>query len=245
MDIQKRQDIEIQFWKNSPSENPESDSPHNIVNKMGEAGVFLQCYEQYKDLFQKSGTILELGGGQGWSSCLIKKMQPQKQVYLSDISEYAVASAGKWERIFQTTIEKRFACRSYEIPLPDASVDLIYAFAAAHHFAMHRKTLSDILRVLKSGGSCVYLNEPVCPKILHRICFWRVNRKRPEVPEDVIVTRKLVGIAKELGLKVRVDYFPTMKNRGSIESLYFFVLGRFRLLNFFLPSTANFVFTKP
>jgi SAM-dependent methyltransferase len=244
MDIAERQQIEISYWKNSETESPDSDSPLVLINKMSEAAVLYECIDRHRDLFRQSSTILELGAGQGWASCLVKKLFPGKTVQASDISPWAIASVSKWERIFQVRLDRTFACTSYEIPVPDASVDLIFVFAAAHHFAAHRKTLAEIRRVLKPGGTCLYLYEPACPRVFYRPAVWRVNRKRPDVPEDVLITTKITHLAEEAGLRCQVAYYTGTKSRGGIETIYYYVIGKMPFLWPLVPCTANFRFTK-
>jgi hypothetical protein len=42
-EIMAKQKIEIEFWRDSKDQSPESDSIYNIVNKVSEAQVFLDC----------------------------------------------------------------------------------------------------------------------------------------------------------------------------------------------------------
>ncbi len=65
LDIEVKQKIEIEYWRNSKDESPESDSLHNIVNKASDAGVFLNCLHRHQEKLSSSGRVLELGGGQG------------------------------------------------------------------------------------------------------------------------------------------------------------------------------------
>lgn len=245
MQLRQRQAIEIEFWRTSEKESPEADFAEVLVWKMAEAGILLDCIRRYERDFRRAGTVLELGGGQGWGACLVKRLHPNAQVIASDISEWAVASLPKWEHVFSTKVDDFFACTGDDIPLLDDSVDLVFVFAAAHHFGCHRKTLAEIRRVLRPGGRCLYLNEPVCPPPFYKAAVWRVNRKRPEVPEDVLVTSKLLQIGRELGLEAEAHAYPHTMARGAVETVYFGAQRAFPPLARVLPSTANFVFTKP
>src|SRR3712207_4477406 len=93
MNIEEKEQIEIKFWKNSPLENPESDSIENLVGRLSEARVFLEKLAYYREYFDKTESILEIGAGQGWASCIVKKNFPDKKVIASDISEYAIESS--------------------------------------------------------------------------------------------------------------------------------------------------------
>lgn len=243
--LTEKEEIEIQFWKNSPIESPGAETIENLVNKFCEARVFLAKLDYFHQHFEQATSILELGAGQGWASCIVKHTFPDKQVVASDISQYAIASVSKWERIFQATLDQTIQCRSYEIPHPDSSLDLIFCFEAAHHFVRHRRTLKEIYRVLKPGGICLYLHEPTCRKYLHRLAHARVNRNRPEVPEDVLVYPKLVKISQQVGLEAEVRFDPTTLNRGAVETIYYLLLQKLPLAKFYLPCSADFLFKKP
>jgi ubiquinone/menaquinone biosynthesis C-methylase UbiE len=193
-------------------------------------------------VFAQSKTILELGGGQGWASSIVKKIYPEISVTLTDISEFAIASAHKWEHIFQVKIDEKLACESYEIPKDDSSCDCIFAFAAAHHFLAHQKTLKEIKRVLTSGGHCFYFYEPSYLAYLYKIAYWRVNRKRPSVPENVLIYYKIQLLASKAGLYCSLHFYPSVIRRGAFETVYYSVLSKFRLLQRILPCTINYHF---
>jgi ubiquinone/menaquinone biosynthesis C-methylase UbiE len=245
MDLTGRQQIEIEYWRQSPTERPDVDSVENVVNKMSEAGIFLGLLRAYEADFAGAGTILELGGGQGWASCIVKNAFPAAHVTATDISEYAIASAAKWERILQARLDATHACRSYEIPVPDASLDLVFCFAAAHHFVAHRRTFRELQRVLRPGGRVLYLYEPSCRPFLHRLAHERVNRKRPHVPEDVLVFPKLTALAEEAGFRSEYRFWPSTIYRSPAATLYYSVLARVAPLRQVLPCTANYRFEKP
>jgi ubiquinone/menaquinone biosynthesis C-methylase UbiE len=244
MNIQDKEQIEIDFWKHSPIECPESDSLDNLVMKFSEARVFLEKIDYYKPLFQHASSVLELGGGQGWASCMVKRLFPHLRITLSDISEYAIASISKWESILQVTVDAKVACRSYEVPIADESVDLIFCFEAAHHFIKHRRTLQEIQRVLKPGGTCLYLHEPACKPYLYKAAYDRVNRKRPVVPEDVLIYPKITELARQAGLQTTLRFDPSTLNRGTVETFYYFALQKIPGLREWLPCSVDFSFRK-
>lgn len=242
--IESKQRVEIEFWRDSKIESPASDSVQNIVNKMADASIFLDCLTRYRDELVQNGRVLELGGGQCWASCVYERVYPKARVTGTDISPFAVQSLPKWERVLDVKLDNSYACKSYDIPEGDASLDQVFCFAAAHHFLAHRRTLAEIKRVLKPGGKAFYFFEPTTPKLFHSLAYKRVNLKRPEVPEDVLIPKKLRTIAEALDLECRIEYFPTHKGRGPAATAYYLMLGRVPLLKSLLPCTANFIFTK-
>ncbi|MDQ6745234.1 MAG: class I SAM-dependent methyltransferase [Actinomycetota bacterium] len=243
-EIARRRAIELELWRSSPSERPESNSLHNIVNKAQDAAILLDLIERFRGRFERAERILELGGGQGWASCVVKGLFPDAHVTTTDLSTDAVASVGKWERIFEVELDGAEACTSDYLPLGDESQDLVFCFSAAHHFVKHGRTLREMHRVLAPSGSGVYLHEPACSEYLYGAAVRRVNRKRPEVPEDVLRFKELARLAEAVGLHCEVDFYPTTARRGPAETAYYTLLGASGTLQRLLPCTANFVFTK-
>jgi ubiquinone/menaquinone biosynthesis C-methylase UbiE len=245
MNIDQKENIEIQYWKTSPTESPDSDSLEGVIHKMAEARVYLAKLDYHEPKFQNTEAVLEIGAGQGWASCILKKKFPEKTVFASDISQYAIQSAARWEEIFKVSLDQTFHCRSYEIPLADSSIDLVFCFESAHHFVRHRKTLAEVYRILKPGGSCLYLHEPACRAFLYQLAYARVNRKRPEVPEDVLIYPKLEQIAHQIGYEVSLHFDPTSLNRGAVETVYYLLLQKIPFVRYYLPCSVDFWFRKP
>ena len=244
MNIEDKEKKEIEFWRDAPEEKPGVLSVPNLINKFKEADIFIEKLVQYSDLFRSSDRILELGGGQGWASSMVKHYHPNKNVILSDISEHAVESAVRWEGIFEVTLDGKQAFRSYETGLEKDSLDLVFCFASAHHFVKHEKTFVELQRILKPGGKVLYLYEPVCRAYIYKLSFWRANRKRPQVPEDVLIYKRLLKLARQRGFKALMIFSPTTKNRSVWGSVYYFFLGRLPYLQSIFPCTADFIFTK-
>jgi SAM-dependent methyltransferase len=120
----------------------------------------------------------------------------------------------------------------------------VFAFASAHHFAAHRQTFQELHRVLGPAGQALYFYEPSCHPMFYRLARQRVNRKRPEVPEDVLVYPKLVRLAREAGFEAAVEFYPSVLTRAPGALLYYSVLARLPWLQRVLPCTANFRFRR-
>lgn len=239
------EELELEFWENSAHESPNSDSLDNILNKASEARVFLERYRAFESHFAAAQSILELGGGQCWASCIVKRFHPDAHVTGTDLSPAAIASVKKWSPIFGAQPDRVVACRAYDTPFAAESFDLIYAFSAAHHFHKHGKCFAELKRILKPGGTALYLSEPTCNRWTHRAAFIRVNRKRPDIQEDVLVRSRLRSLAIELGLEISFVFSPTLINRGPIEGVFYLVLNKFPLLQRALPCSADIIVRKP
>ncbi|MGH9158094.1 MAG: class I SAM-dependent methyltransferase [Acidimicrobiales bacterium] len=241
-----RERQEVRFWSESPTERPGAASLDVLTLKMAEARVLLEKFARFERELASATTILELGGGQCWVSCLVKRQFGEGRTVIgSDIAPGAVASVPEWERVLDVSLDGALACRSYEVPVRSGGVDLVLVFAAAHHFGAHRRTLAELARVLAPGGRILYLHEPGCRLYLHRAARRRVNNKRPVVPEDVLVYRRIAALGRAAGLSVELEFAPTLTARGAVETLYYGVLRRFPKLQHLLPCTVDLVITKP
>lgn len=242
--IEEKQRAEINYWRDSEHESPKANSVYNVVNKLSDSAVFLDLINRLGDQIRSEGRVLELGGGQGWASCLYKRLFPKSHVTLTDISEHAISSLNKWERLWETKIDCAYCCKSYKTREDDSSIDIVFCFASAHHFLAHRRTLQEIHRILKPNSKAFYLYESSSPKFWYPIVYKRVNRKRPSVPEDVLRTSEIQLLANEIGLDLHLDYYPSIQKRDPIETIYFFLLNKIPVLQKILPCTVNFVFKK-
>ncbi len=237
--------VETAFWENDPFERPGIDAIENLVNKALDASIFHAIHDEYRSLFAGASRIVEIGGGQGWASCLVKRLHPQAHVTLTDAVPAAVEGRTLWERVFNCTLDAAVAAPAQAIPLPDASVDLLFCYAAAHHFVDHAAALAETYRLLRPGGTCLWLYEPTSSRLLHAAAEARVNRKRPDVKEHVLVPDAVLALAAVAGLRASVRYYPSSLRRGQFEALYYALLSYVPSLARVLPCTSHFVLQKP
>ena len=156
-----------------------------------------------------------------------------------------IFSLKEWEERMEVEIDKCYECESYKTKEGKESIDFVFTFASAHHFINHDETIKEISRVLKPKGNAAYFFEPVSPKFWYPLAFWRVNRKRPEVREDLLIPSELKKISKKYNLTFNVIETPFFSNReGLIESIYYIFLNIFPFLQKFLPCTAIILFSK-
>lgn len=236
---ERKERIDLQVWSDSGMHSMES-----IIHRASEMRVMLEKMGQFKHLFANANTVLEIGGGHCWASCMVKWRNPTAYVTGSDIAPDALQSTHHWERLFQTELDAKVVCKSYDLPFPSATLDLIFVFAAAHHFGRHRSTLKEIARVLKPGGTALYLHEPACPPFWYPMAYRRVNRLGYGVPEDLLLLSKLQTFAEDAGMSMTVVKDVTTTNRGPIQGIYYLILGKIKLLQRLMPCSVDIVFTK-
>jgi hypothetical protein len=73
---------------------------------------------------------------------------------------------------------------------------------------------------------------------------WRVTRKRPDVPEDVLVRSSIRQHAAAAGLSCQIAFEPQLYKRAPLETLYYGLLQAVSPLQTLLPCTATYHFSK-
>lgn len=236
--------FERRFWENDPFERPGVDSLENLLNKSVDLSTFNDIVTRYAPEFARAASILEVGGGQGWASCLVKRRFPAAHVTVSDAVDAAISGRQIWERVFNTRLDAAIAAPAQALPVADESIDLMFCFAAAHHFVDHAAALREAYRVLAPHGVCLWLYEPTSTALLHGLAESRVNRKRVDVPEHVLVPEQILRTAKAAGCNASVEFAPDGLRRGRLTAIYYAVLQLAPALSRVLPCTAHFVFRK-
>lgn len=240
---------ELRFWEDDPGEGPDADIFENIIYK---SRVMLTFRRASKFMNVAGGeTILELGSGQGWASVMLKRKYPDCYVVASDVSPHALLVASKYEAVTATAINEKWASGASRLPFSDNQFDMVFCFAAFHHFIIgdrYRATLTEILRVLRPGGCLILLYEPSSPSFFYFLATRRVNNNRAHVAaidEDVLQLRKLHKETDRLRAKFEYQYFPDYQDRlGVASTVYYWVLSKIPLLRAILPCTVNVRITK-
>lgn len=235
---------EREYWQKSDFERPGSWSLELLTLKMTEARVLLEKLARFEADFTNNATIVEIGAGQAWGSCVVREQFPGSVVVATELAYEALYTTPRWATVIGDHPTAKAACISEELPLRDGSVDLVFAFAAAHHFADMNKVMREISRVLRKGGVALFLHEPSSPRWINAAAVRRVNAKRPEVPENVLVSRDVAALATAAGLQCELHHAPTTTSRGAFETLYYLVLSHFAPLRYFLPCTMDYRITK-
>ncbi len=246
MNIEEKEKIEIEFWKNARHENPSEFSVHSFLSKTLQLQTFHKKIHKRIQFIRNSKNVLELGSGQGWASCFLKKwFLPHSKFTVTDISPYAIASVKYWEEIYDIKIDETHACKSYQLPFDDNSFDLIFCYAAAHHFVKIEETLNEVKRVLKKNGSCIFFYEPTSSKLFYKLHMKYVNSLDPSTPEDVLIPAEMEKIANRVGLTYYHFYDVESQHiRSLFLGFYFKFISTFGFLKRILPSSSDFVFVN-
>lgn len=214
---------------------------------------FIQTFKQVAPLLKLSGSnkVLEMGAAHCWATVLLKSMYPDGYFVAADLIPDCVRNATKWERLLGAKIDEKWAFNCRDIPFQDAQFDVIFTFAAFHHFGEngnYEAATSEMIRILKPGGRIVLLYEPSSPHLFYRSAFKRVNRKRQSdgVDEDVLLCGKLRKVVERLGCSFEAATYPIWRYRESVGStLYYSLLSMAGPLNKLFVSTVNIEIHKP
>lgn len=197
---------ELRFWAGDPDHRPEAGFWSHLRIKAGDLRVF----ESVLPLLELDGgeTVLEIGGGHGWASCMVKSLHPGCEVHASDLSPAAIAGAARWERAFETRLDGRWAFLANATPFADAQFDRVFMFQAFHHVGIGDRmtaVLDELKRILRPGGLIAFLSEPSAPGWLYARQHRHINAIRraqgADVDEDVVVVARVRRAAERRGLR--------------------------------------------
>lgn len=135
------------------------------------------------------GDIVDIGCGTGRLLRRIRERWPYARLIGVDPAEGMVKKAR------QMMPDSTFIVSPAEsIPLPDASVDLVFSTTSFHHWSDQLQGIREIRRILRSGGQ-FFLSDIAAPKFLFRFVHHGQIRNQYEV-------RKMF---EQVGLEVRTQ----------------------------------------
>jgi ubiquinone/menaquinone biosynthesis C-methylase UbiE len=104
---------------------------------------------------ESGSTIVDLGTGPGILTIELHKLLPQAKIIGVDLSSDMLETARKnADEAGMSNYETRLG-RAEEIPVESGSVNLVVTQSSFHEWEDQRKGLSEILRILKPGGSLI------------------------------------------------------------------------------------------
>jgi ubiquinone/menaquinone biosynthesis C-methylase UbiE len=242
---------ELTFWSEEPAYRSSSEFWDNLRVKAAELRVFQSLIPELE--ISPGHRVLELGAGQGWASAMLKREFPSCQMHAAELSAEALMSSGKWESLFGSRLDGRWACQAQRTPFADAQFDRVFTFAAFHHFVIGgrgREALTEALRLVKPGGRLVLLYEPCAPPWFERRIRAKLNRMRlangANVEEDVLVLPRITRWARALGARTLIHFdtelrFRDISRAGGMRNVAVRILP---FLGHLVPVGANITIVK-
>ena len=132
---------------------PEFRAMQSLPRKLGQRYFEMPLFKQM-GLNIKDKDVLEIGCGSGYGAYLLNQLEPKSYIGL-DLMTEQVDLARKNYSQFQFLIQDAQDLSQF----PTASKDVVVIFGVLHHIPDWRKTMDEIARVLKPGGS-LFLEEP-------------------------------------------------------------------------------------
>ncbi len=157
--------------------------------------VFGPSTGQYEDYLREHGAgknVLEIGCGDGkWSYAYFLAQQGSRVVGI-DISDVAVAQAAERISASATGTIRFLAMNAENLEFPDQMFDLVIGQAVIHHLDLNR-AYSEIARVLKPGGSAIFV-EPLGGNPL--INLYRRLTPKLRTPDEQPLRMKDIHLAR-------------------------------------------------
>lgn len=116
----------------------------------------------------KTGAIiLEVGCGRGAGAQLIHKAFGPSQLHILDLDIKMIQEARTYLSGATKDIVTMYVGDSIDLPFKSDALDALFGFGFLHHVPNWRRALSEIARVLKSGG--VYYMEELYPSLYQNV----------------------------------------------------------------------------
>ncbi len=132
---------------------PEFRAMQSYPRKLGQRFFEMTIFRQM-ELELQNKDVLEIGCGSGYGAYLLDQLQPKSYIGL-DVMTEQVDLARKNYPQFNFLIQDAEDLSQFA----NESKDVVIIFGVLHHIPNWRKTMDEIARVLKPGGS-LFLEEP-------------------------------------------------------------------------------------
>jgi len=169
-----------------------------ILPRLVDVAMRNRAATRYRSLIvpKARGTVLEIGVGSGLN--LPFYGSGVEHLYGLDPSEELLAMAGKKARAIAFPIDFiAHACE--EIPLDDSSVDTVVMTWTLCSIADPAKALKEVRRVIKSGGTLLFVEHGLAPEI--RVQAWqqRLNPLWSKLTGGCDLNRKMDQLIRTAG----------------------------------------------
>lgn len=139
------------------------------------------------------GTAIDVGAGTCFLTAKVSQLPSVDHVYAIDMSEEFLTSTGAriLEHFNAEPGKVTFVASDFNaIPLPDAFADTAFIFAAIHHSLSPIKTLQEVARVVKPGGTIFILENPVSVLKIRQVRRYFLSLSRTGNVTEIAYTRR-------------------------------------------------------
>jgi ubiquinone/menaquinone biosynthesis C-methylase UbiE len=117
-------------------------------------------------------TILEVGCGRGAGAKLIHRAFKPSRLHILDLDIKMIQEAKTYLSGPTKNVMTMYVGDSIDLPFKSDSLDALFGFGFLHHVPDWRRALSEVARVLKSGG--VYYMEELYPSLYQNVITKRI-----------------------------------------------------------------------
>jgi len=182
------------------------------------------------DGMKPHGRVLEVDGGMGWASSLVKAANPAIEMTATDLSPSGLRLSERVVADIGAAVDRYLACDMERLPFEDGYFDFVFGIAMLHHASHLSAVLAEVRRVLKPGGVFFDMDEFATNR-LFRLWWtrapWSPFADRSEhlgVTEAVYTLgewRQAVAAAGFSKATVEFNRDPRFKRTDSLRHVYF------------------------
>ena len=161
------------------------------------------------------GSVIDVGAGTCFLTGKLSQLTAVEHVYAIDLSETFLKTIGTriLKHVGALTEKITFVATDFNhIPLLAASADTAFIFAAIHHSLSPIKTLQEVGRVVKPGGTIIIMENPKA-----------VTKIRSARRESLALSTETTEICYTIG---EFEYLIACANIGPCEVIRWDVLSR-------------------
>jgi SAM-dependent methyltransferase len=107
--------------------------------------------------------VVDLGAGRVWSTRFLKTVGRAAEVVAVDVLKKRFLGLETAEIFFEEDgiFFERFCADIHNLPLRDGWADVVFSCASIHHSSNPLRLFREVARVVKPGGTFVFISEPV------------------------------------------------------------------------------------
>lgn len=198
----------------------------SLVHKRDDIERFINVIlPKYKH--EIKGRMLDIGSGTCWASSIISLFSESPlEIIATDVSPTALQKGVKVTKVVGSNIDYYIAGDAERLPFDDGCFDVVFCYAAIHHFLNVDRGLREIYRVLKRGGICIGV-ETVNNNILKLIYKSRFGiagerARRRGITENEYSYTEWINLFRQAGFEeVNINLERTLEYKSSDIILYY------------------------